>query len=185
MKLKKILSSALLGMAFVSVSSQAMAKSLEGSMKEELRMKPSMRRAEPWGMAGCGFASLFIKDKSQGMQIVASFVNWYSSAVTNSSAISSGSSNCVANRSELAMNYKQVFITVNLASLSKEAAQGTGDHINALADVFGCPRDEFAKMSQTHYKAIYGISEPDSVLQSYVKEVNVDQNLSKTCSKVI
>lgn len=140
---------------------------------------------EPWGMAGCGFSSLFIKEKSQGAQIGASVVNMFFSEMTNSSAMSSGTSNCVTTRTRMASNEQKVFITVNLASLTKEAAQGNGEHIAALAEVFGCPHAEFAKLSQSHYTRIYGKNEPDAVYNNYVTEVTSDQNLVKSCLRVI
>lgn len=143
------------------------------------------KASAPYGMAGCGFATLFIKDNGAGPQIGASLINGIFSGVTNSSAILSGSLNCVENRSKVAMNEKEYFITANLASLSKEAAQGSGEHISALAHEFGCPQNEFAKMSQTHYKEIYSVNEPSSVLNKYLEAVNADENLAKSCLKVI
>jgi hypothetical protein len=169
MKLKNFFGSALVATVCLLNMSNAFASGHDG----------------PWGMGGCGFSSLFIKDKGQVPQILASFINLYTSGVTNSSAISSGSSNCVADRSSQAMNEKESFITVNLSSLSKEAAQGSGEHISALAQEFGCPNDAFAKLSQTHYKEIYSVNSPDAVLKNYLKEVNLDNNLSKSCLKVI
>lgn len=140
---------------------------------------------DPWGMGGCGFASLFIKEKEMLPQIGASIVNEFISGFTQSFAISSGTSNCVASRSNLALKEQEVFITVNLASLSKEAAQGNGEHISALAEVFGCPNEDFAKLSQNHYEKIYGINEPAKVLESYLSEVKADQNLAKSCIRTI
>jgi len=182
MKFGKLLGASLLGSVLFLTSLNAVAASADAGLKKDLGMK---NYDDPWGMGGCGFASLFIKDKGQGTQILASVVNYAFSAYTNSSAISSGSSNCVANRNNVAVNAQEVFITVNLASLSKEAAQGDGEHISALADVFGCPHDQFAKLSQTHYKDIYGTNEPTSVRQNYLKEVNADQSLAKSCSRTI
>lgn len=139
---------------------------------------------EPWGMGGCGFASLFIKERDMLPQIGASVVNDIL-GITQSFAISSGSSNCVASRSELAAREQEVFITVNLSSLSKEAAQGSGEHISALAEVFGCPNEPFARLSQNHYSKIYEKNEPSVVLQNYLKEVNSDQDLAKRCLRTI
>lgn len=140
---------------------------------------------EAWGMGGCGFASLFIKEKEMLPQIGASAVNYFFSAYTQSSAISSGTSNCVTTRSNLAAKEQEVYITVNLASLSKEAAQGTGEHIQALAEVFGCPHEPFAQLSQSRYNKIYSTNEPNTVLQNYLKEVSSDQNLAKSCLRTI
>ena len=144
----------------------------------------SYKDVDPYGMGGCGFASLFIKEKDMLPQIGASVVNDFFGS-TQSFAITSGTSNCVASRSDLAAREQEVFITVNLSSLSKEAAQGAGEHISALAEVFGCPNEDFVKLSQSHYGKIYGTNEPSAVLQNYLREVNSDQNLAKRCLRTI
>jgi hypothetical protein len=139
---------------------------------------------DPWGMGGCGLVSLFIKEKDMLAQIGASVVNIYSGS-TQSFTISSGTSNCVASRSNLALKKQEVFITVNLSSLSKEAAQGNGEHISALAEVFGCPNEYFAKLSQCHYEKIYSINEPKVVLKNYITEVKSNENLAKNFTRTI
>lgn len=175
MKFKKQGIACLFGTVFAFASFQAGAKDVTSGKYGN----------DPWGMSGCGFASLFISNKEQSPQIGSSVLNYLFSGPTNSSAISSGTSNCVAQGKKVAFNQKELFITVNLSSLSKEAAEGNGEHIAALADVFGCPQNEFAKLSQSRYESIYSINEPQSVLQNYIKEVNADQNLSKRCQKLI
>ncbi len=138
----------------------------------------------PWGMGGCGVGSLFIKDKDMLPQMGASIVNGFFGS-TQSIAISSDSSNCVAEKNKLAAVEQEVYITVNLSSLSKEAAQGAGEHISALAEVFGCPNDDFVKFSQNSFGKIYNSNNPNEVLKNYISEVKVDGNLAKKCNRVI
>lgn len=136
--------------------------------------------SEPWGMAGCDLWSQVItkkdKDSQLGVWALRTFI-----LNSQTSAITSGTSNCVKSRSETAAVEQEVFIEVNLASLSKEAAQGEGEHIRALAEVFGCPHSEFARLSQSRYAEIFATYTADAVLESYLREVNADQGLAKTC----
>ncbi|BBH51995.1 DUF3015 family protein [Fluviispira sanaruensis] len=151
----------------------------------EIGKDGNYKDVEAWGMGGCGFASLFIKEKETLPQIGASLVNEVISGYTQSSAITSGTSNCVESRSKTASVEQEVFITVNLSSLSKEAAQGTGEHLIALANVFGCPNEQFSKFSQMNYNKIYETNEPNTVLQNYLREVNSDQFMAKNCVRTI
>ena len=176
MKQIKIIVSSFVGL--MAFSSRALANDQIGKVG-------NYKDVEPWGMGGCGFASLFIKEKETLPQIGASLVNELFSNSTQSIAISSGTSNCVASRKDLASKEQEVFITVNLSSLSKEAAQGSGEHISALAEVFGCPNSDFIKLSQAHYNKIYETNEAAVVLQNYLNEVKQDQNLAKSCLRII
>ena len=144
---------------------------------------------EPWGMSGCGFMSLFVKDKSRGPQLGASVVSTVVDAFTGLSStiqtfgISSGTSNCVAGRVELLAREQEAFITVNLASLSKEAAQGHGEHIAALAEVFGCPSLPFAHLSQSRYDAIFQAPDPQQVRDNYLNELKHTPELAAACTR--
>ncbi|WP_186645403.1 DUF3015 family protein [Fluviispira vulneris] len=151
----------------------------------EIGKDGNYKDVEAWGMGGCGFATLFIKEKDTLPQIGASIVNDFISGYTQSSAITSGTSNCVESRTKTASVEQEVFITVNLSSLSKEAAQGSGEHLVALAKVFGCPNEQFSKFSQINYSKIYETNEPNLVLQNYLREVNSDQYLAKNCIRTI
>ena len=95
--------------------------------------------------------------------------------------MTSGSSNCVELKPVLAKQEQQVFVRANLANLSKEAAQGSGEHLEGLAEVLGCPHLEFSQMSQMRYTNIFGEYEADAVLENYLKEVNANDELAKSC----
>lgn len=177
MKFQKILSTTIIGAGLLLTTYGAMAA------ETLLRKNDS---AQPYGMAGCGVGSLLIDKNEKWPQVGSALINNIVSyvGISQSFAITSGTSNCVQPTAAVAQE-QEVFIHANLASLTKEAAQGDGEHISALAQVFGCPHEEFAKFSQSHYKDIYSVNQPDAVLQSYRKEVRADQYLAKSCQKVI
>ncbi len=151
--------------------------------KEEVNSESKRSYKEvPYGMAGCGLWSLVIKEKEKAPQIAVSVLNnfFYGSQTFG---ISSGSLNCVDGKSEVAKVEKKVYISSNLNTLSKEASQGAGDHILALAEVFGCPGDEFAQFSQQNFSKIYQSESPDVVLASYETELKSQPELLKTCKR--
>lgn len=125
----------------------------------------------PWGMAGCSIWNYVIKDKEQGPQIGVWVLEHLVFGV-QTFAITSGTSNCVDSGSKMSANDQEVFMTVNLASLQKEAAQGKGEHLDTLAEIFGCQDKEgFAQLSQSRYEAIFANEKPDVVLQNYKSEI--------------
>lgn len=137
----------------------------------------------PYGMAGCDLWSMVITDKSQAAQLGVFALR---SLVLNSqtSAITSGTSNCVASAPGYAQIEQEVFVEVNLASLAKEAAQGGGDHLRSLSQVFGCQsEDAFAKLSQDRYAAIFNEMSPRSVLEGYSNEIKNHSSLN--CTRII
>ncbi len=184
--LKKIILSSFLILPFFNVHAESPEGYVRKKLDTSISNKPNFDRyQDPWGMAGCGFATLFIKDKSKGAQIASSYLNAHFSAFTNSSAVSSGTSNCVAIKDDSHFQAKETFISVNLANLSKEAAQGHGEHIQTLADVFACPQDKFIQLSRTHYKEIFAVNEANSVLKNYRNQINSDKVLSEQCTNII
>jgi hypothetical protein len=147
--------------------------------------KGNYKSTEAYGMSGCGVASIFIKEKDMLPQVGASVVNNIF-APTQTFAMSSGTSNCVAPRSDVALKQEQeVFVTVNFSSLNKEAAQGDGEHISALAEIFGCPQEQFLKLSQENYNKLFDSSEPTVVLENYKKELKEHNTLSESCERLI
>ena len=134
----------------------------------------------PWGMGGCSIWNYAIKDKEKGPQIGVWVLEHLVFGV-QTFAISSGTSNCVAGGSEMAQNEQEVFVTVNLAELQKEAAQGKGQHLSTLAEIFGCDdKDGFAQMSQSRYESIFTNENPSNVIQSYKSEIKANKAL---CSR--
>ncbi len=134
----------------------------------------------PYGMAGCGLGTLIITENTKWNQVGAAIVNNF--FFPQSTAITLGVSNCTDETpAKTAAMEQKVFITANMNSLTKEASQGQGEHLQALAEIFGCPTSEFAKLSQTRYKNIYENNEPTQVLNNYLSEVKTNETLSKSC----
>ena len=156
----------------------------EAASAEPVAPVATAATAAPYGMAGCGLGSLLIKNNSKAPQIGAFFLN---ATGYQTSAISTGSSNCVNTRTEVAAMEQQVFVAANLTSLSKEAAQGNGDHLNGLAEVLGCEGDEerlrLGQMSQAKYEQLFATQEPDAVLNSYLSAIQADTYLAEQCTK--
>ena len=156
-------------------------KATEKTSKEGVASSQSYKEV-PYGMAGCGLWSLVIKEKDKGPQIAVSVLDSFLFG-SQTFAITSGSSNCVDGKSEVAMAEKKVYISSNLNSLSKEAAQGSGLHILALAEVYGCPGDEFAQFSQQNFAKIYQSESPDAVMARYEEEIRARPDLYKSCKR--
>jgi hypothetical protein len=170
----------------VPFSTSALSAPVKQKMKvassDAKPMKKQSYKEAPYGMAGCGLWSLVIKDKGQVPQIAKSVLELYS-INSQTSAITSGTSNCVEGKSEVAKIEKKVYISSNLNSLSKEAAQGTGFHILALADVFGCPGDEFAQFSQQNFSKLYHSESPEVVLDNYESEIRSRPEMAQSCKR--
>jgi len=136
----------------------------------------------PYGMAGCGLGSLVIKGPSAGPQIGAGILN-----VTGvqTSAISSGTSNCKVSKEDLAQVEQETFIQVNLASLAKDASQGQGEHLTSFAEILGCGEgnafDVFSQVSRTEYERIFQGHDAKVVLSNYKAVIHKNETLAKSC----
>lgn len=90
------------------------------------------------GIAGCGLGSIVFKENTKGSQILAATTN--GTFGNQTFGITSGTSNCGSGVAKQVNVQKQKdYIIANLSSLQREAAQGSGDAVNGLASVFGCP----------------------------------------------
>ena len=60
-----------------------------------------------------------------------------------------------------------------MKTLEKEAAQGGGEHIISLAQLFGCENEKdievFLEFNRKNYTALYGENDPDKVFYSFKK----------------
>ena len=139
-----------------------------------------------YGMAGCGFWSSVITSKDRGPQLGVWALRWlpYVGLIDSQMfGITSGTSNCVDAR-QYEEAEQLTFVTVNLASLSKEAAQGSGLHLESFAQILGCPYSEFAQLSQERYGEIFSVEKPDDVLAQYLREVRAHSTLAAACHRV-
>jgi hypothetical protein len=134
----------------------------------------------PWGMGGCSLWNYAIKDKSQGPQIGVWVLEHIVFGV-QTFAISSGTANCVSANRAMTQNEQEVFVNVNLVDLEKEAAQGKGQHLDTLAEIFGCnDKEGFAQLSQNHYEAIFTHEDPSTIVQTYKSEI---KTAAASCSR--
>ena len=160
------------------VSSDVFAK-----RKKRRSKKSSRSYAASYGMAGCGIWSSVIKDNTMGAQLgVFALRNFVLNSQTT--AISSGLSNCVENSQYSSQDLEQeVFVEVNYNSLLNDAARGQGETLYNLSEVFGC-KDfaNFAKMSQANFESLYNSSAPKDVISSYAKAV--EDNTELSCSRL-
>ncbi len=143
-------------------------------------IKENRGYSTPFGKAGCGLGSVIISEKTKNAQIAASLINTYIGFV--SSAITSGTSNCDYSNQTAQME-QAVFISANLSSLEKEAVQGQGSHLDALAELFGCETDAdrgvFYRFNKSRYSLIYNEPTPELV---YKKMKQVGQSDGKIVS---
>jgi hypothetical protein len=143
-------------------------------------------KAPPYGMAGCGLGSMVMKSNTKGAQSSAALTNGYTFSTLL--GITSGTSNCVETDAETAAVEREVYISANLASLSKEAAQGEGDHLLAFADVLGCADSglypHFVKVSKEQHGEIFHSEDPLTVLSSYMNALKADNQLKSACNRI-
>lgn len=118
-----------------------------------------------YGMAGCGLGSILFKSPGKGAQIGAWFFN--GTFYSQSSGITSGTSNCKTKGGTAFVDEQTTFVTANLDKLSQEAAQGSGEHLASFAEVLGCEGDEanaFARLSQERYSFLFESNDARNVI---------------------
>lgn len=102
-------------------------------------------------MAGCGLGSQAFDKDDKWSQVGASLLNFTGG---QSFAISFGTSNCTYDGVAHASLEKEVFVEANLADLSRDIAVGEGEHVFALAKLYGCEGDaRLAFANQMHDRA--------------------------------
>jgi hypothetical protein len=142
---------------------------------------------EPYGMAGCGLWSKIITSKNRDAQLGVSVLRvlpYVGSVDSQTSGITSGTSNCVSSRTKVAALEGETYVRINITSLAKETAQGSGQHIFALAEILGCPHATFAQHTQSRYKMIFKEQEPQRVFENYLREARSDKVLADQCVRL-
>lgn len=141
--------------------------------------------SEPYGMAGCGLFSTIITSKNRDSQLGVSVLRVLSGSIdSQTSGITSGTSNCVSSRGSVALKEGEIYVRINLDSLEKESAQGRGEHVTALAEILGCPHDTFSRLAQTRYAQIFDKKEPEKVFQNYMNEARNHVELGERCQRL-
>lgn len=141
----------------------------------------SLAKTVPYGMGGCGLGALVIKKNGMGSQLGAALLNNLVFPATF--AITSGTSNCTEDLSQISSIEKEVYISANYENIAKEAAQGTGEHLTTLASLMGCSNgSDFAQFSQEHYDALFTDSDSQKLLNRYQSEARSSSKLAENCS---
>lgn len=163
----------------------------EGEEEETSAPKKKISRSSyqrHYGMAGCGVGSSVLTKDSKEQQIGVWIINEVAGMIFTplfpTWAMSSGTSNCTDRPREVAME-QEVFLNVNLANLSKEAAFGTGEHLDAFAEVLGCQsKANFGRFSQENFEKLFETQKPNEVLSRYLEKLRAHPDFSKNCSRV-
>jgi hypothetical protein len=139
-----------------------------------------------YGAAGCGLGSMAFHDQKGFIQIVAATVN--NILVPQTSAITTGTSNCAEDGVAMKDKEKEFFANTNFESLHQEMAQGQGENLFAFASLFGCKGEglrQFAEATHTHYTSIFPSVSTNSqeMLSTVSGMVKTTPALQASCSE--
>ncbi|KIH75539.1 Protein of unknown function [Geoalkalibacter ferrihydriticus] len=112
--------------------------------------------ADPYGTAGCGLGSVLFKDQPGGVQIFAATTN--GTFGNQTFGITTGTLNCgdpiwVTGSAEM----KQ-FVAHNMDALAMDIAAGSGETLDAFAELMQVPADqraEFAASLQQNFAQVF------------------------------
>lgn len=135
---------------------------------------------------GCGLGKMvwadYSKQKSIAPQVMMATTNGTSGSQTF--GISSGTSGCTNDGTIMAQYKVNVFAAANYENLSKEMAQGGGEHLASLAELMGIPeeyRSEFFALAQVQYASLIqsGDTTPDAMLKTLQSGMATQPHLAK------
>jgi hypothetical protein len=143
------------------------------------------QRAPRYGMAGCGLGALAFEGQNDKVsQVLAATTN--GTFGTQTFGITSGTSECTTDgviRSERA---QEAFAEANFESLTREMAQGEGEHLRAFASLMGCSEtsfSDFGRLTQRQYTRIvpHDAMSPVELIDAVQRTISADPVLSRTC----
>jgi len=139
--------------------------------------------AGKYGTAGCGLGSLVFGDQPGMIQIVAATTN--NLIVPQTTAITTGTSNCTADGVALENREQDYFAEVNFENLRQEMAQGKGENLEAFASLFGCKTatNKFSATMQKNYSNIFQGSQDGADMLVGVRKVFAEE-MSGSCSEL-
>jgi hypothetical protein len=145
----------------------------------------SVAHADPYGMAGCGLGSMAFGDKPGIVQTFAATTNGLFG--TQTFGITSGTSNCVSG-GEVAAVDQAAFMKVNYGAISKESAEGQGEHLVAMGVLLGCSNDAHGALFdtlQTKHQQIFapGSNHMDA-LYNIKSAARAQPKLAQSCSRI-
>ncbi len=132
--------------------------------------------------AGCGLGSMLFKDPGI-TQIFAATTN--GTFGNQTFGISTGTLGCskaggVANRDA----EQNMYIATNRDVIIQETAQGSGEHLNALASVMGCEKSSdaaFAATLKKNYKTVASEESTEKMLKDIKNVISSDAALAHSC----
>ena len=140
---------------------------------------PFQAEAGKYGMAGCGLGSLVWQDKPGKIQILASTTNDLVSPQT--SAITSGTSNCVEDRDD---RVAELFININHEALKKDISRGEGETIVHLSQIYRCSNsDTFGVALKQNFQRIFPAHDVSAaqVQKTIRATLESHEQLAKSC----
>lgn len=141
-------------------------------------------KAANYNDAGCGLGSMIFPGNGKGQQIIAGTTNGIGS---QTSAISSQTSDCRERGVVKRDKEREVFVAVNFRDLSRELAAGEGEYARSFAWLMGCGGDN-ARVLLQHTKQNYGKIFPEgkatplSVLKAVESEMSATPALAANCT---
>lgn len=138
--------------------------------------------AHAMGDAGCGLGSVVWEQNTKLKQLFASTTNGTFGSQTF--GITSGTSNCKAKGLVMLDKEQIYFAEANFQALSIEMAKGTGENLNAFAQVMGCKDGaEFGAFTKAKYETLFpsNSTTPVQMLDSLKTEMK-SSSLAKNCN---
>lgn len=137
-----------------------------------------------YGMSGCGLGSvLFGESENRGGQILSSTTNGIYS--NNTFGMSSGTSNCVPEKSAATAELKKnmlMFISANKEALANDIVKQDGETILALGEIVGCEDTKYLGTKlQSRYESIYAINDVNTVTENMYNVIANDNYLVENC----
>lgn len=133
-----------------------------------------------YGMAGCGLGSIIFKPN--GSQSSAATSNGLGS--NQLFGITAGTSNCKTTDELAVISKQEDFVAVNLGTLSKEMAQGSGESIAALSETLGCEsgvQQNVAVELKANYHTIFKAPGAMAVLDTTKNVLKGNPSISSHC----
>lgn len=160
--------------------------SLLAILSLSLQAEPKGADAARYGMSGCGFGSLVIKENKMLPQLGASTLNNFFGTYGISSSITSGTMNCTTDGIVKKEKEQEVYVYLNYENLEREFASGKGEKLDSFVSLFGCKnhKSEFITMVKKNYNRLFlqKSSTPGRMITIIKSEIKKDQVLSKSCN---
>jgi len=150
-----------------------------------LLLSPAVVSAAGYGAAGCGLGSEVMGSEPGAKQILAATTNGTFGSQTF--GITSGTSNCGDHGLLSLDKEREVFAQQNYTSLVKEMAQGKGETLSTLANLYQCPGDthqEFGAMTQNKFDHLVLNDQTTSaeLLAKLENQISSNPKLAKSCN---